>query len=329
MERNKATMPPKSDNGASKNSNNNDASPSHKKPEHHDESKDNASRETVSSIPAKRKKLSASQEGSDKVPRRSGRSKAKPEAVNVLQYLLSANSLDLCRPNDESKDLAERGELRTYSDSEFNPFEELLSAVILSRPISHVLGVRTIRTILNDPYNFVSPKAILDAGSEKVHQSLWDAKTQHKDKTADQLSNVAKIISENFSDGDTEDTSLDGVRKESEHDMNKESDLLTSSIKGLGKTGMSIFFRRIQWLWEECYPYVDDRTGHALEELGLPSQAEQLAEMIDENWDELKESVATKKDENTQKRHAFVMLLERAIGAELEKNTQTILEQVQ
>ena len=321
-------MPPKSDGEASKNSNKNAAMPGREKPQHNDEPKDTTSRKTVSSITTKRKKPSTSQEASNKVLRRSGRGKFNLEAVKVLQYLLSAKSLDLCRPNDESKDLADRGELRTYSDGELNPFEELLSAVILSRPISHVLGVRTIRTVLNNPYNFVSPKAILDAGSEKVHQSLWDANTQHKDKTADQLSNVAKIISENFSNGNTEDTSLEGVRKEAKHDMEKESELLTSSIKGLGKTGMSIFFRRIQWMWEECYPYVDDRTRHALDELGLPSHAELLAEMIDENWDKLKEYVTTKKDEKTQKRRAFIVLLERAIGAELEKNTPNILEQV-
>ncbi len=56
------------------------------------------------------------------------------------------------------------------------------------------LVLRTIRTISNDPYHFNTLKAIREAGSEKRHQALWDARTQHKGKTAQELGLLADAV---------------------------------------------------------------------------------------------------------------------------------------
>jgi hypothetical protein len=127
----------------------------------------------------KRKKSTPTDEPS-KSARRSGRGtpKSTPSQLQLLNFLLSKPAEELCRPDDESDDINSRGDIKTYSGSVMNPFEELLSAVVLSRPISHRLGLRTIRTIFNDPYNFNSAKAAQEAGGEKVHQAIWDARTQ-------------------------------------------------------------------------------------------------------------------------------------------------------
>jgi len=276
----------------------------------------------------KRKRSAKSSEGSSKAPRRSGRGgpEAEPSKVQLLKFLLSPEAIDLCRSEDESKDLRENGkDRRTYSASEFSPFEELLCAMILSRPISHALGARTIRTILNDPYSFTTPEAIQKAGKEKRLQSLWDARTQHKDKTADQIELLAEVVPEKFASGDKRDTSLEGVRKEAGRDMEKERNLLRGSIKGVGKTGMSIFFRRIQWLWEECYPFVDERTEGALKQMGLPDEAEELVRLIEEHWGDLGVPQVERRDEEMQKRRAFVVVLERVTGARLEHNVEMVL----
>ena len=281
----------------------------------------------------KRKRPSQSQDDTpSKARRKSSRGAAKPSPSQVLNFLLSPAAVDLCRPKDEIKALSDSKDsssIKTYSTSELSPFEELIGAIILSRPISHALGVRSIRTIFNPPYNFTTPKAIQDAGPEKRLQALWDARTQHKDKTAAQLGEVADTVVEKFNKGDAEDIGLGGVREMAGRDIDEESDLLTKSIKGIGKTGMSIFFRRIQWLWEECYPYVDERTEKALGELGLPEEAGEMQKLVEENWGGLGkiEGIAERQKEEVRKRRAFVIALERATGAQLESNISEVLEE--
>lgn len=276
-------------------------------------------------VPKKRKAPAPSEP--NKVPRRSARSAAPSapvEAVKLLQFLLSPPSLDLCRPKDEAEDLRTRGPgIRTYSTSTFTPFEELVCAVILSRPIGHMLGLRSIRTIFNAPYGFTTPKKIREAGNEGCREALDKARTQHRQKTAQELVLLADAVVDSLGYGD-EDVSLERVREESEHDCERERELLRKNVKGLGKTGLDIFGRRIQGVWPKFYPFVDQRTLAAVEKLGLPGSTEELREMLDENWEKLEVKDIEAKDEEEKKRKAFVRILERALGADLEGNIDSI-----
>ena len=172
-------------------------------------------------VPSKRKAKTTDEPS--KAPRRSSRGvqQTPTDPVQMLKFLLSAKSLDLCRPKDEIEDLKSRGpDTRTYSSSSFSPFEELLCAVILSRPISHALGLRSIRTIFNEPYGFTTPKKIREAGAEGCRKALDEARTQHRQKTAEELVILANAVVESLGDGD-EDVNLERVRKESDHDVEK------------------------------------------------------------------------------------------------------------
>lgn len=263
----------------------------------------------------------------NKAPRRSARSAAPPapvDAVKMVQFLLSPSSLDLCRPKDEREDIEARGpEIRTYSASIFTPFEELVCAVILSRPIGHMLGLRSIRTIFNAPYGFTTPKKIREAGNDGCREALDKARTQHRQKTAEELVLLADAVVSHLGYGD-EDVSLERVRKESEHVYEKEREMLRKNVKGLGKTGLDIFGRRIQGVWPKFYPFADQRTLVALASLGLPDSAEELRDVLDRNWEKLKVKDIEAKDEDEKKRKAFVRILERAVGADLEGNIDSI-----
>ena len=184
-----------------------------------------------SSIPLKRK--AATKDEPSKAPRRSARGAQQPsvDAVKMLQFLLSTSSTDLCRPKDEIEDLKTRGaDTRTYSSSTFTPFEELVCAVILSRPISHALGLRSIRTIFNDPWNFTTPKALRGAGAEGRRKALDEARTQHRQKTADELGNLVEALADKLGDNE-DDVEMGLVRKECEQNAGKvSSGLRTSSL---------------------------------------------------------------------------------------------------
>ena len=176
---------------------------------------------TQSTIPSKRKAKTSNEPS--KTPRRSARGVARSptDSLNILRYLLSPSSLEQCRPKDEISDLESRGsDTRSYSSPTFSPFEELASALILSRPISHALGLRSIRTLFNPPYQFTTPKALREAGAEGRRKALDEARTQHRQKTADELGGLADAVVESIGNGE-DDVELKRVRNEAGKDPEK------------------------------------------------------------------------------------------------------------
>ncbi|KAI5370597.1 hypothetical protein Slin14017_G014760 [Septoria linicola] len=275
-------------------------------------------------VSSKKRKANVDSEQPAKAARRSARGTAKPQPSQsqLLKYLLSRDAEEQCRPSDEAEDIQSRGQIKTYSSSALNPFEELLCALILSRPISHRLGLRSIRTLLNEPYSFNSAKAVQDAGDEKRTQALYDARTQHKDKTAAQLGQLAETVLEKFTaDGDDQGTQLGRALKEHKDDVDGAVDELKKEVKGLGATGIEIFLRRVQWR----YPYIDNKTQDALKQLALPSDADKLREAIEQDWSKLETKHLAGDDEAARKQRAFVIILERATAAQLEGKIETML----
>ncbi|OQO03900.1 hypothetical protein B0A48_10542 [Cryoendolithus antarcticus] len=287
-----------------------------------DLSKTDAVTEAKASTKSKKRKAGTVSEAQG--ARKSARgAKSAPTHAQLLSFLLSEEALKHSSPEDDTSD----SKLRTYSLTALNPWEELLSAVILSRPISHRLGMRAIRTVLNAPYSFNSAKATQTAGAEKQHQALWDARTQHKDKTAKQIGGLADVILDTFaSTTDKEGKSLAGVHDKGGDEMEAEMKLLKSSIKGVGETGLNIFFRRVQWQWLSAYPNVDGKTADSLRKLGLPQDPSELVELITANWKALKKVELAGADEGQRKRRAYVMVLERAVGTDLEGNIEAVID---
>jgi len=262
----------------------------------------------------------------NKAVRQSNRRSMKPSTTQLLNYLLSPAATTLCLPKDEQEQPPSK-ETRTYTTHvPLSPFEELLCSMVLSRPISHRLGQRAITTLLNEPYSFTTPKALRDAGSEKREQALWDARTQHKQKTADQLGGLADVVIEKFADGE-DDNQLSRLRSDSSREMETMRQNLQSSIKGVGKTGLDIFFRRVQGWWAECYPFVDPKTEDSVAKLGLPRGEEELQVFIDQHWSDLKiDDVKGDEDEDMSKRLVLVRILERAVNADLENKIDDLLD---
>ena len=294
------------------------------KSNNNNETKSNEAKKDAKSDGTSKKRKAAASSEPNKAPRRSARSAVPVDTVKMLQFLLSPSSLDLCRPKEEIEESKTHGpDFKTYSASAFTPFEELICALILSRPIGHMLGLRSIRTIFNPPHELTTPKKIREAGKEGCRKALDEARTQHRQKTAEELILLADAVLDSLGDGD-EDVSLGRVRVESGHDCEKEREMLRKNVKGLGKTGLDIFGRRIQGVWPNFYPFVDQRTLAALEKLDLPGSAEELRNLLDERWEELEVEEVETKDTAERKRKAFVQILERAIGADLEGNIDSI-----
>ena len=63
-----------------------------------------------------------------------------------------------------------------------------------------------------------------------------------------------------------------------------------------------------------------------MRKLGLPEDGEELRELIEMNWGELETKDLAGDDEPQRKRRAFVTVLERAIGSDLEGKHEALLE---
>lgn len=108
----------------------------------------------------------------------------------------------------------------------FSPFLTLVSSYLLSKPISHKLGLRTISTALNAPFNLRTRSAWEEIGYEGRRRVMWEAKTQHKEKSAEQLGDVLQGLRE-----------LEGDKKGEEHEdelrkLKSEVDKAAKDIKG-------------------------------------------------------------------------------------------------
>lgn len=162
-------------------------------------------------------------------------------------------------------------------------------------------------------------------------QGVWDAKTQHKEKTATEISELAGVVLDEASnENDKDGSELAAFLTTSKGSVEEKLEALQGKVKGVGKTGMQIFRRRVQWLWSEAFPFVDERTGEALGKLGLPGDAEELRGLVEENWSGLQKvgELAGEDEEERKKRKAFVVLLERVVGADLEGKVDEVLEAV-
>lgn len=178
--------------------------------------------------------------------------------------------------------------------------------------------MRTIQTLLNPPFGLRTLKDVDEAGYEGRRKVMWEARTQHKEKTAAQLGDVVDGIRElcGEKDEDKELDHLEGLRDQIK-DLKSATEVQEAlvkkltTIKGIGPGVASIFLRRIQGEWEEVFPYVDEKGLKAARAFGLITDkegAEDLAEKVGSD------------------RRKFVRLLDTLIGIELEKKEEEALK---
>ncbi|PWY98855.1 hypothetical protein BCV70DRAFT_212706 [Testicularia cyperi] len=226
----------------------------------------------------------------------------------------------------------------SYPNSDLSPFQNLMCAVLLSKPISHRLGLRTIDTLLNKPYLFRTVKDLLDAGLEGRRAGLWEARTQHKEKTAEQLGNLAQGISNlcNHNDQDTLQPVLDKAMSSASNAddsfqvAEQVKSILTGQINGLGPGGVDIFLRRVQCQWSAVFPFADQRALDAASKFHLVSKADldkgaqhatnKLAQHVADHVGFPLDQAKHDSEEAECGRWWFVRTLDVLIGLDIEKN---------
>ncbi|EST05953.1 hypothetical protein PSEUBRA_005005 [Kalmanozyma brasiliensis GHG001] len=236
----------------------------------------------------------------------------------------------------------------SYPNSDLTSFQTLLCAILLSKPISHTLGLRAIETLLNKPYYFHTAKDLIDAGNEGRRAALWEARTQHKEKTAVQLGNLAEGITK-LCEGagkDGEDTLKPILDKalDQAKDKNNSFDVaeavksvLTKEVNGLGPGGVEIFLRRVQSQWPQVFPFADEKALNTAVQFDLIKQSDldkgreaatqKLAEKVAEHVGFPLEDAKTDDEEGECGRWWFVRTLDVLIGLDIEKKVDEAVKQ--
>jgi hypothetical protein len=220
------------------------------------------------------------------------------------------------------------GKPRGFTSDDLTPFEHLICAAMLSKPLSHRLQLRSIATLFSPPFGLNTAEAINKAGYEGCREALYEARTQHKDKTAEQLTNIAKGVYAMCGEKEEDANQLKAVQQSLGKGSRKEvaeavSKKLTDAINGFGKGGAAIFLRRIQAAsgWQSVYPFLDHRAAEAAKKLGLVDQ--KLEDPL-----EVAQHLAEKafgRGDGPDKRRKFVRLVDVIVGLDLEKQIDAVV----
>lgn len=151
-------------------------------------------------------------------------------------------------------------------------FRLLCFALLASARIGHSLALRATR-------------ALADAGwttPEKMADSTWRQRTnvlnrsgyaRYDESTATRLEQTTSLLLERYG-GD-----LRRLRDAAGRDAAAERELL-KEFKGIGDVGADIFFREVQLVWHELFPFADRRILEAAERLGLGKDAAALRRAV-------------------------------------------------
>jgi hypothetical protein len=128
-------------------------------------------------------------------------------------------------------------------------------------------------------------RALAEAGwttVDNLRTSSWEERVKvinrsgyarYDERTARMLGESADLLHNRYR-GD-----LRRLRDEAQRDGGAERRLLRE-FKGIGDTGVDIFFREVQGEWDELYPFVDGRAAESAARLGLPRDGGELADLI-------------------------------------------------
>lgn len=151
-------------------------------------------------------------------------------------------------------------------------FRTLCFALLASARIGHEIAVEAARALA--AAGWTTPR--------KLAASTWRQRTdtlnragyaRYDESTSRMLGDTTGHLLERYG-GD-----LRRLRASAGRDSDAERRLL-KEFKGIGDVGADIFFREVQLVWDELYPFIDDRAVRAARQLKLGDDASSLRALL-------------------------------------------------
>lgn len=152
-------------------------------------------------------------------------------------------------------------------------FRWFCTSLLLSARINHDVAMRAAAA-LSEHHWTTAGKLSNSKWEDRVKVLNAAGYARYDESTARMLGEAADKMLRDYG-GD-----LRRLRSAAGRDPDKER-ILLKEFKGIGEVGCDIFFRELQDVWEEHYPFMDEKARHAAEQLGLPQQATELAKSVD------------------------------------------------
>ncbi|MGP3708727.1 endonuclease [Gordonia paraffinivorans] len=148
-------------------------------------------------------------------------------------------------------------------------FELLVLSLLLSTRISAGIAVAAARELFSSGYR--TPQTMADASWQDLVDALGRAHYKRYDEsTATRLGEAARKVLDDYH------ADLRELAERGDHDPGQVAGLL-QEFTGIGPVGADIFLREVQSVWTWAAPRFDERALQGAEELGLPTDPDQLA----------------------------------------------------
>ena len=151
-------------------------------------------------------------------------------------------------------------------------FRWLCAALLMSARISHEAAIRAARA-LSDTGWTTAARMAESQWEDRVEVLNHAGYARFDESTARMLGDTARHLLDEY-DGD-----LRKLRAATNGDIALQRKRL-KACKGIGDVGADIFFREIQTIWPEHYPFLDARARSAAQHLGLPDTADALSKLV-------------------------------------------------
>ncbi|HZD68679.1 MAG TPA: hypothetical protein VFA45_07115 [Actinomycetes bacterium] len=148
-------------------------------------------------------------------------------------------------------------------------FQLLCAAILFSARIGAPQGVKAARAMFDQGWT-TAEKLAATSWDERVRVLNRHGYARYDERTASMLGDACELLLDRYQ-GD-----LRKLREAAGRDPRRERKLL-KEIKGIGDVGVDIFFREVQVVWDELFPFADRRALDAAKRLGLPADARSLA----------------------------------------------------
>jgi hypothetical protein len=156
-------------------------------------------------------------------------------------------------------------------------FRTLCFALLASARIGHKVAVDAARALANAGWK--TPQKLADSTWRERTDTLNRAGyARYDESTSRMLGETAEHLLGQYG-GD-----LRRLRDAAERDPDAERRLL-KEFKGIGDVGVDIYFREVQLVWDELFPFADDRALRAARTLRLGDDAPSLRAVVDSRRD--------------------------------------------
>ena len=118
---------------------------------------------------------------------------------------------------------------------------------------------------------------------DKMAKSTWKQRVEvlnrsgyarYDESTAEYIGATTRLLRDDYSGDMRKLREAAGCKPEEER-------ALIRQFKGIGDTGVDIFFREAQLVWPELYPFADAKALEAACKFGLPEDVEDLSRLVD------------------------------------------------